>query len=391
MKKIILSIVLGSSLVLSACSQDDTENARGISDDEIRVGTHTDLSGVLASWGVPANNGLMMRIEEANAAGGVHGRKIKLFIEDTSYQVPKTVRAVNKLIEKEDVFAMVMGVGTPHNLAVMPKLDELNIPNLFPLSGAASMVEPLHPLHFNTLVSYQDQMIGAVKYAHKTQNVQNICIQSAANDAGEEISAGVLSAAQELGLTVVYQGAHKVTETDFAGTATKIKNAGCDALFLGSFVNDTITLYTTLRKLGWQGPAYASLVPYMPLVAAANNGAMEGLYVSTPMVIANFEDGDAWREAFYKKYVERYGADPALQAQIGYVAADLFIASLEKAGRDVNVETFLKALESIKEYQPAFGGPKMSFSATKHVGGDYLVLEQVQNGKWVTLVDNLPF
>ena len=64
---------------------------RGVTKSEILLGSHTDLSGPAATYGVSSTNGARMRFDEVNAAGGIHGRKIKLILEDAQYQVPKAV------------------------------------------------------------------------------------------------------------------------------------------------------------------------------------------------------------------------------------------------------------------------------------------------------------
>ncbi len=363
---------------------------QGVTDDAIKLGAHTDLSGPLAIWGVPAMNGLKMRLAEANAAGGVHGRKLELIIEDTGYQVPQAVRATNKLVQRDKIFAMITALGTPQNLAAMRILDKVGIPNLFPLTGARSMAEPLSPLHFSIFASYQNQAAGAMKYFN-AKGMTKVCLQSVASDYGHEVTVGVKAAAKELGMEIVLHGTHKATETDFAGSATSIKNSDCEFLVLGTTVKDTITLYATLRKLGWKKPTVGNMVPYMPLVAKAGDGMTEGLYLVSSFLIADFEDGDEWRAAFAAKYKERFGTAPAAQAQIGYNSADILIQALEAVGPDLTVEALSAALEGIQGYKDRFGGPDISFSAKKHSGGDALVLVQAQNKTWVLIEENLPY
>ncbi len=388
MRKALISAAIAGAMLTSSGV---TAATQGITGDTIRVGSHTDLSGPLAIWGVPATNGMKMRIEETNSAGGVHGRKIEVLVEDSAYQVPQAVRATRKMVQKNKIFAMLTALGTPQNLAAMKILDRSGVPNLFPITAAASMVEPHHPLHFGYFVSYQHQAAGALKHFHKTEGVDKICLQTVATDYGKEVENGARKAADALGIEIVLHGTHKTTETEFAGVATSIKNTDCDMLLLGTTVKDTITLYATLRKLGWEKPIVGNMVPYMPLVAEAGDGATEGLYLVAPFVIANFEDGDEWRADFHKRYTSKYGEEPAAQSQIGYVAADLFIKALEAAGPDVSPEKLGKALESIKDYEDPFGGPTISFSETKHAGGDSLVLVQVKDKSWRKIVTDLPY
>jgi ABC-type branched-subunit amino acid transport system substrate-binding protein len=163
MRKLVCLAVLG----LVACGGGKQESTsgmtRGVTETAISIGSHTDLSGGLAIWGVPLTNGQRMRYEEANAAGGIHGRNIDFVVEDTQYQMPLAVKATNKLLNVDRIFLMVGSMGTPMNIALMPKMFEANVPSLFPLTAAVQMHEPLHPMKFNYFVSYRDQVIGGMK------------------------------------------------------------------------------------------------------------------------------------------------------------------------------------------------------------------------------------
>ncbi len=68
----------------------------GVTDTEIVLGSHTALSGPVSAWGIGSTEGTRMRFDEANEKG-IHGRKIKLVVEDNQYQVPRAVQAANKL------------------------------------------------------------------------------------------------------------------------------------------------------------------------------------------------------------------------------------------------------------------------------------------------------
>ena len=77
---------------------------RGVSKNQIVVGTHTALSGPVAGWGIDATNGVRMRFDEANEAGGIYGRKIKYIVEDSQYRVPIAVQKANKLVNRDKAF-----------------------------------------------------------------------------------------------------------------------------------------------------------------------------------------------------------------------------------------------------------------------------------------------
>ncbi len=394
MKKVIMI----AALLLSGCGGGDDSSTsdlpRGITDNTITLGSHTDLSGQLAIWGVPTTNGMRMRFGQANDAGGIHGRMIKLVVEDSQYQVPVAVKATNKLLNVDRIFFMIGAMGTPMNNAVMPRMFEAGVPNLFPVTAAVSMYEPLHPMKFSYFVSYRDQARGAMVYMTKKHDIHTVCLQTLATDYGAEIGIGFEQAVEELGLEVAYRGSHKPTETDFIGTVTAIKNSGCEMLVLGPFIKDSIAIYTTARNAGWAAPIVGNMVPYLPAVAQAPDGRMNGFYTAASFYLPDYEleaHRDSWVGRWYQDYRQAFGEEPVPQAQIGYVFADLAVRALEAAGPDITIEKVLAALENIDRYEDPFGGPSLSFSPTKHQGGDYLNLYQVVDGKWEVVEANLPF
>ncbi len=367
---------------------------QGLSEDSIKVGQVSDLSGATAVWGVPTTNGTRMRIDEVNAAGGIHGRKLELIVEDGQYQVPVSVKAANKLLNRDKVFVMLGNIGTPANNAIMPRQLRMGVANLFPVTAAVSMYEPLHPMKFSYYVSYRDQIRSAVRYMTQKTGATKVCMQTQATDYGHESELGFEQEVEALGLESVYLGRHKVTETDFVGTVTRLKNSGCEVLFIGTIVTDTIQLYTAARKAGWDVPIIGNMVVQHPLIAASADGGMEGLYSAGPIVNPDYtsEEYDGqWLREWYDSYVERFGQEPVAQAQVGYITADLMIRAMKGAGRDLTTGKMLAELEKIRSYVDPFGGPTLSFGPDKHQGSDSLFLAQIIDGKWVILERDLPY
>ena len=101
--------------------------AAGVGDKELVLGTHLDLSGPVAIAMPVIRNGMQMCIDEANEAGGIHGRKIRLVIEDNASQPPQAVRAVDKLIRKDEVFALLCPFGSGPNVATVKKAVDAGV------------------------------------------------------------------------------------------------------------------------------------------------------------------------------------------------------------------------------------------------------------------------
>ena len=164
---------------------------------------HTDLSGVAATYGVSSSNGVKMRFDEVNEAGGINGRKLKVIVEDQGYQVPKAVQACNKLINRDKVFAFVAPLGTPMNNACFKDQFAAGVPNLFPLSAARSMYEPYERLKFYGAASYVDQIRSGIEYFVKTKGKKAVCVMYQDTDFGKEILEGAELQTKKLGIKLV--------------------------------------------------------------------------------------------------------------------------------------------------------------------------------------------
>src|SRR5581483_6958307 len=188
-----LARVTGLSLALAAAAGITAASAqqqRGVTANEVVFGMHTDLSGVAATYGVSSSNGVKMRFEEVNSAGGVEGRKLRVIVEDQAYQVPKAVQACNKLINRDKVFAFVAPLGTPMNNACFKDQFAVGVPNLFPLSAARSMYEPFERLKFYGAASYVDQVRSGIDYFVKTKGKKAVCVMYQDTDFGKEVLEG---------------------------------------------------------------------------------------------------------------------------------------------------------------------------------------------------------
>jgi len=101
------------------------------------IGAGLDLTGAVANWGVNIKAGMEALFNRVNAAGGIHGRKIRLVAYDHVYQPPKAVTNAKRLVERDKVFLMMGHLGTPTTKAVKDYLEEKQVPNIFPATLAS--------------------------------------------------------------------------------------------------------------------------------------------------------------------------------------------------------------------------------------------------------------
>ena len=384
---ILLTTIFG---LVSCGGESETENTqsmptnRGVNDTEVVLGVYTDLSGPTAIWGVGATNAARMRFDEVNANGGVHGRQIRYVVEDTSYQVPKAMSAANKLVNRDDVLAILMGVGTPLNNAIMPMLFENGVLNLFPISGGRQMVEPFHPLKFTQRGIYYNEVRAAVKYFVESKGRTTPCVIYQDTDYGLEILEGAADQAEAMGLSIAEVSAHKPTDSEFTAAILRLKSASCDFVLMGTIHHDTILVLEAARKMGWEGVDWiGNNAVYAQVIAEQESG--QGFYSFVHMARLYADDEMSPQvKAWWDRYIELYGEEPGLPAMEGYRGADLTVLALEKAGPNLTTDSLAKAVESITDYTDIFGYP-VSFGPEKHSGATESILSQVQEGRWVTL------
>jgi branched-chain amino acid transport system substrate-binding protein len=375
----LLVILLGVALALPASAQ----TVRGVTDNEILIGTYTDLSGVTAMWGVNNTNSWRMVFDDVNAAGGINGRKIRYIVEDNQYQIPRSVQAANKLINRDGVFLMAGNGGTPMNNAVMPDQLAKGVPNLFPLTSARSMYEPFHHLKFGLAASYYDQMRSGVKVFVEQHHSKAICGMSQDTDFGRDVMDGARDQLKAMGMSLVAETLHKPTDTDFSASAARLKDANCDLILLGTITRDTIQIVSAIRKTGWNVEMLGQAASYEEAVAEVPGGVTEGFYSMTPVLFVAASDPNPAVKEFADKYKARYSKEPNFAAQLGYTAGQLVVLGLRNAGTNLTTDSFVAGMESIKDWHDIFGSPPMTFSATKHQGSNESFLCLVKGGKWV--------
>jgi len=380
-------VTAAMSLALAAGAMAQT---RGVTATEVTFGMPTDLSGPAATYGVSSSNGVKMRFDEVNEAGGIFGRKLKVIVEDQGYQVPKAVQACNKLINRDKVFAVVGALGTPMNNACFKDQFAVGVPNLFPLSAARSMYEPYERLKFYGAASYVDQIRAAINYFVKDKGKKKICVMYQDTDFGKEILEGAEQQAKALGIKIVEATAHKPTDQDFTAPITKLREAGCDLITMGTIVRDTIVPYTTARKAGWLDVTFVGAASSYDSVVGAAQG-MEGFYTMGLTEMPYPDSNVATVKKFVEDYKKRYNVDPNIGAVYGYVAADISVQGLKNAGKDLTLDSFVKGLESIKNHKDIFNGPPVTFGPNIRQGASSSFLAEVKGGRWTRVTQPLGF
>lgn len=386
MTKIKLSAVLlgtVASLVFAGAAQAQT---RGVTKTEIVLGSHTDMSGPAAAFGATSANGMRMRADEINEAGGIHGRKIRLVVEDTQYQVPRAVQAGNKLLKNDKIFAMVGALGTPQNNAVLKDQLALNVPNMFPVTAAREMYEPMHRLKFAANASYYDQIRSGIKYMVQVKGKKAVCALYQDTDFGEEIHRGVQDQTKAMNIPLVATATNKPTDSDFSAQIAKLRAANCDLVAMGTIVRDSVVPYITARKMGWTNVDFmGTSAAYVNFVSNQPGNAMEGFYTLSGTIFPSRATAPANILAWMDKYKAKFNAEPNVGVAYGYDAMDLVAQGIQNAGPNLTTDSFIAGMEKISGYRDIFNGPVQSYGPNKRLGADLSFMFQVKGTDFVPI------
>jgi branched-chain amino acid transport system substrate-binding protein len=366
-------------LVLGAGAPAGAED--GVTNKEVVVGAGLDLTGAVANWGVNIKAGMEAVFSRVNDAGGIHGRKIKLIAYDHVYQPPKAVANAKRLVERDKVFLMMGHLGTPTTKAVMGYLEEKKVPNVFPAT-LASLWTTSGKWHVGDLATYADQTGLIIDYLVKERKIRKIASFYQDDEYGlDGHLAGKARLKQQYDLTYAAEVDYKRADIDFSSQAAKLKESGAQAVILQAVYREPPRLAEQCHAIGYSplfiGPSPIVLDKTIELGGKHVEGLMGVEVYPLPTDPGAFMD-------LYRADMKKYFPGLALDTTnlYGYQKAALFVEAMQRAGRNLTRDSLLKAIESIKDWDPGWG-MKYSYGGDARRGMSRAGrLVTVKDGKW---------
>jgi branched-chain amino acid transport system substrate-binding protein len=374
---------LGAAAVLALAT---SAQAAGISATEIIVGTHLDLSGPVAAGMPQLRNGMQMRLDETNEKGGVHGRKFKFVVEDNASQPQVAVRATEKLITSDGVFAILNPFGSGTNAAAVKRSVDAGVIYFSPW-GASAILQRLSgnsPLLFTTIANYDTTTGAGLKWMIDQHKPQKIGFIYQEGPFGELLGAGVKAAVESKGMTLAAQAGYKVGDLDFSSQVARMQAAGVDLVVTATIIRETIGVAGEIKKAGLTNMKMLTGTPGRTnLVALLGKQAVEGIYgVGTwnPIIPAKGSDEvQKWAASFKSKF----NLEPDETGLLAYAYTDWFVKAVETAGRDVDANKVVAALRASQHQSPIFYDAKKFVN--NHAMPESVKVEQIKNGAWTAV------
>ncbi len=381
---------LGTAAVLGLAMAAGAQ-ARGVTDKEVVLGTHLDLSGPVAAGMPHIRNGMQMRIDEVNEAGGINGRKFRLVVEDNAGQPQMAVRATDKLLRSDDVFAIVNPFGSGANAAAVKKSVDAGVLYFAPWA-ASSVIQKISgnsPLLFTTTPDYNVVMHKGVNWIVKKYGAKKVGFIYQEGPLGDLMAVGVKSSMKDNNLTLVAEAAYKVGDIDFSSQVARMKAAGADLIVAASLTRETIGIMAEVKKLGWTDVKVLTGNPGRTgVVLELGKDTVEGLYGVGPWKAGTERpEVAAWKVKFKKRFANM---EPDENALLAYDNTDWFFKGVEAAGKDLTAEKVAKALQTIAYDDKGLVLLKPVRFDKNHIDPESIVIDQAQKGKWVTISELIP-
>ena len=372
--------LLVALLPTSAPAVPSRQQTPPLSNTELVLGQSAPLSGPSAQLGRDYREGAMAWFEEVNRRGGIHGRKLRLVSLDDRYEPALTLRNTHRLIETERVFALFGYVGTPTVKAILPLVEQAQIPLVAPLTGARLLREPFRPMVFNLRASYQaeiDRIVNDLVRAGR----HRIAVLHQEDAFGEDGLRATRSALARHGLQPVVIAGVQRNSTATDGAAQQVHHADPSAVVIISAYPSSAAFSRSLHHLGSSAQVMnVSFVGTGGLQDSLTGGMASGIGVSqvvpfpwnrrVPVVV------EYQRLMRRQQTTARYG----FTSLEGFLAARLLTEGLQKAGANPSRQALVTAFESMHKLD--LGGYRISLGPGDHQASDFVDLTFLGAQRW---------
>ncbi|MBL8382889.1 MAG: ABC transporter substrate-binding protein [Burkholderiales bacterium] len=379
-------LLAAAGLAAAVAAPPAQAQAARVTDTEIVLGSHLDLSGPTAAGMPMLRNAMQMRIDEANEAGGVHGRRLRLVVEDNALQPQQAVRAVQKFINQDRVFAIINSFGSGPNAAVVKAATDAGVVYYAPWGASAvfRQISGNSPLLVTTVQNYDTTTATGVSWAVKNWGSKKVGYIFQEGPFGDLVRRGLKTALDAHGLTVAAEAGYKPGDIDFSSQVARMKAAGVDLIVAATVVRETVGVMSEVKKLNWNDVKVLTTLPgRSTIVAVLGKGAVEGLYGIGGWKLNYADSAPPEAKKVMDAYKRKFNVDPDENALNAYSYTDWFVKGLQAAGRNLTADGFVKALAGVAQEDFTTYG-RMTFTGN-HAGPEMVEIDQVKGGRWVPI------
>jgi branched-chain amino acid transport system substrate-binding protein len=363
----------------------------GVSDTEIKIGQTIAYSGPASFFGTIGRT-VAGYYRMVNEQGGINGRKINFISLDDAYSPPKTVEQTRRLVEQDQVLAIIGSLGTPTNSSVQRYLNERNVPQLLLFTGASRFRDPQnYPWTTATDLSYADASRAYAHYILKTAPDGKIAVLYQNDDFGKDHLGSFRAALGDNAKMIVKEVSYEVSDATVDSQIIDLQATGANILFTIAIPKFTAQAIRKVHDIGWK-PLHIITFPAASVTATLQPAGLEN---SIGVIAVEFikQPGDLeWANdpelveflAFLKKY--NPGADPNDKQNVyGYFHAAAVVALLRLCGDDLTRKNLLYEATHMRGIRVPMllPGITMNTSPTDYSPIKQMELERFDGTRWV--------
>ena len=342
---------------------------QGVTDTEILLGQSVALSGPSEQLGKDMQLGATLYFNQVNARGGVNGRKVILKTLDDGYEPPRAVANTRRLIEEDKVFALFGYVGTPTSQAVLPIFSAARVPYVGAFTGAELLRDPFNRHIFNVRASYFDETEAIVHHL-TAMSIDKIAVFYQNDAYGQAGLTGVERALKKRNLDVASKATVERNTVEVKAAVQTLSKAQPQAIVMIGSYKACAEFIRQMKKAGAH-PTFWN-VSFVGSKALAKELGNDGRGVQISQVVPFPWDGSVPVVKEYRLALEQAKGEPGFGTLEGYIAAKVMVEGLRRAGRKLDRETFIRAMESMSDYDA--GGFKVSFGPADHNASKFVDL-----------------
>lgn len=317
----------------------------------IVVGHYASMTGSEATFGTGTDQAIRIAVEERNARGGVHGRPIELITLDDASKPAEAGTVVTRLITEHHVDAIVGEVASAASLSGGRVAQRYRVPMITPSSVAESITQ-LGDMISRACFMSGFQGYAVAKFARDTLKASRVGILY---DQASPYSTGLANDFSKvftaLGGTITTRQAYTAGDVNLSAQLQTLKDSSPEAIFLPGYYNDAGNYSIQARKIGITVPLLGGDGWDSAKLAEIGGAAMEGNYYLSHYAFD--EDNPAVR-GFVAKFQAHYGATPDSLAALGYDAANVLFAAMDRA-KSLDPDDLARAIAATKDF-PAVTG-----------------------------------
>jgi len=367
----------------------------GYSAEPIKIAGIFALTGRAAHIGTAQRDAVMLAIDEVNQQGGINGRMLEMVMEDTESNPTKAVMALKKVLESEDVVAIIGPTLTGTAMAMRGFIEKEKIPAFMHSGGDVILLAPLNKKDPNSRPKWTFKSpykaadaMGKICQFMSRYGIKTIGFIYSNEGFGKDGLRNVKVQAPKYGVKVVAQEAFQPKDVDMTAQLTRIEAKGVDGIIAWTVGPAMGIIAKNVKQLGIKAPLFECHGAGDPIFWKVAGEAGEGVMMpSTKIVVGDqLPDSDVQKKKiidYVKAYRKKFNREPGTMVAYGADAAFIVVNAIKKVGPDR--AKIRDAIENTKGYVGLSGIYNMSSKDHNGLSMKDIVMIKATKGGWKLL------